>query len=236
MDMQNSDRFLAAFNRIEARLKEEGDTSKYEGFSKALYKALKNSPMVAHYKDDLEKFSELRNIIIHERVRPNYVIAEPHIDIVERIEEIATMFESPVRVIPQFSREVKKVKLYDNIAVPLRLIRNGFSQFPVYDSGRFLGLLSDKCIAKWIAHFINEDIYSIYEVTVEDILKYDGTEGKNVRFINKEATIFSALSIFSELRNKNIQVEAVLITKNGHPDEALLGIITPRDIVDFSEN
>lgn len=235
MEMQNSDRFLAAFNRIEAYLKEEGDVSKYEGFSKALNKAIYKNPMIKNFKEDLEKYSNLRNIIIHESIKPNYVIAEPHIDVVERIEKIAEMFESPERVIPKFKREVKKVDLYDNIAVPLRLIRNGYSQFPVYNGGRFMGLLSDKCIAKWLAHFIEEDIQSIYKVKVEEILKYDGSGGRNVRFIHKDTTVYNALSIFSQFRNKNIQVEAILITRNGKTDENLLGIITPRDIVDYTE-
>lgn len=235
MEARNSDRFLAAFNRIEAYLKEEGDSSKYESFSRALNKATYSNPMIKGFKEDLEKFSNLRNIIIHEEIRPNFVIAEPHIEVVERIEKIAEMFERPQRVIPKFNREVKKVNLNDNISVPLRLIRNGFSQFPVYNNGKFMGLLSDKCIAKWLAYFVDEGIKSIGEVSVEEILKFDGSNGRNVRFINKNETIYNALSIFSEYRNKNIQVEAILITKSGRADEYLLGIITPRDIVDFSE-
>lgn len=235
MDMQNSDRFLAAFNRIEAYLKEEGDASKYEGFSRALNKAVHKNPMIRSYKEDLEKFSDLRNIIIHEGVKPNYVIAEPHIEVVERIEKIADMFESPERVIPKFKREVKKVGLYDNIAVPLRLIRNGYSQFPVYNNGKFMGLLSDKCIAKWLAHFIEEDVLSIYKVNVEEILKYDGSNGRNVKFVDRNTTVYNALSIFSQFRNKNIKVEAILITPNGRVDESPLGIITPMDIVNYNE-
>lgn len=236
MEMRNSDRFLAAFNRIEAYLKEEGDVSKYESFSRSLNMAIKNSPMIKNFKEDLEKFSNLRNIIIHEEIRPNFVIAEPHIEIVERIEKIAEILERPQRVIPEFEREVKKVDLYDNIEVPLGLIRNGFSQFPVYNNGKFIGLLSDKCIAKWLANFINEDIISMHEVRVDQVLKFDISNGSNVRFIDKEATIYNALSIFSEYRNKNIQVEAILITCNGKTDESLLGIITPRDLVEISED
>lgn len=234
--MENSDRFLAAFNRIEAYLKEEGDASKYEGFSRALNKALYKNPMIKNFKEDLEKFSDLRNIIIHESIKPNYVIAEPHIEVVERIEKIADMLESPERVIPKFRREVKKVGLYDNIALPLKLIRSGYSQFPVYNEGKFIGLLSDKCIAKWLAHFFEEDIQSIYKVNVEEILKYDESNGRNVKFVDKNTTVYNALSIFSRYRNKNIRVEAILITPNGRVDENLLGIITPRDIVDYSED
>ena len=236
METRNSDRFLAAFNRIEAYLKEEGDASKYEGFSKSLNMAIKNSPMIKNFKEDLEKFSNLRNIIIHEEIRPNFVIAEPHIEIVERIEKIAEILERPQRVLPQFKREVKKVDLYDNIAVPLRLIRNGFSQFPVYNNGKFMGLLSDKCIAKWLANSLHEDILSIHDVRVEQVLKFDVSNGMNVRFIDKEATLYNAISIFTEYRNKNIQVEAILITPNGKVDESLLGIITPRDLVEISED
>jgi CBS domain-containing protein len=233
--MRNSDRFLAAFNRIEGYLKEEGEVSKYESFSRSLNIAIKNNPMIRGFKEDLEKFSSLRNIIIHEEIKPNFVIAEPHIEVVERIEKIAEILEKPQKVIPQFEREVKKVGLYDNIAVPLRLIRNGYSQFPVYNDGKFMGLLSDKCIAKWLAHFIEGSILSIHEIKVEEVLKFDGSNGRNVRFVDKETTIYNALSIFSELRNKYIQVEAILITRNGRADESLLGIITPRDIVDFTE-
>ena len=38
------------------------------------------------YEDDLRSYADLRNAIVHHRTVMEYIIVEPHVDVVEKIE------------------------------------------------------------------------------------------------------------------------------------------------------
>jgi len=54
----------------------------------------KKSPLVRKYEDDLRSYADLHNAINH-RISPDYIIAEPHIHVVERIEHIDEVLARP---------------------------------------------------------------------------------------------------------------------------------------------
>jgi CBS domain-containing protein len=182
----------------------------------------------------LEKFSDLRNIIIHEQFKPNYIIAEPHTEIVEAIEKIAETFEAPPKLIPRYKRDVKTFKSTDSLAQVLNLIKEeNLSQFPIYDDNScFLGLLTERCIAHWLALNASEDLISLEETTVGDVLSYDETEGRNVTFLKRRDTVYDAYNKFIGDNGEVSQyLEAILITEHGRNNEALQGIITRWEVI-----
>ena len=88
MTVRNSDRFIVAYNRIEKVLAEKADVNGYFPFYRLIDKVKITNSVVRKYEDDLREFGDLRNAIVHDRTGIDYVIAEPHDDIVERIELI----------------------------------------------------------------------------------------------------------------------------------------------------
>ncbi|UZM99664.1 hypothetical protein OL548_06065 [Lysinibacillus sp. MHQ-1] len=58
------------------------------------------------YEDDLRSYADLRNAIVHHRTSINYVIAEPHTDVVERIEYIDATLAKPTLVGQMFRKRV----------------------------------------------------------------------------------------------------------------------------------
>ena len=74
-----SDEFLASFNRIEKWLQKELPGDERFGFSELVRRASKQKiSVIEEYEDDLLQIAQLRNAIIHDRISPDFVIAEPN--------------------------------------------------------------------------------------------------------------------------------------------------------------
>lgn len=229
--IKNSDRFISSFNRIDHKIRSEGNYERRIPFSRVVEYACKHNAVVRRFKVDLLEFAELRNAIVHQSSPPEFVIAEPHSSIVEKIEEIERELLEPKLVIPEFRRKVECFTIYDSLAKVLASIKaNQYSQFPIYGEGRFKGLLTTNGIANWLAHNIQEDIISICEATVADVLLCEENR-KNYKFISRNTNIYEAEEIFKDGISKGKRLEALLITENGNPSEKLLGIVTTWDMV-----
>ncbi|MDY0407725.1 hypothetical protein [Paracerasibacillus soli] len=100
MVANHAERFLTAYNRIEKYLKVQVHDKRELGFSRMVRMLSKSNAVLKQYQDDLLEFAQLRNAIVHNRVDTTYVIAEPHLSIVEQIERIERALTKPKQVIP----------------------------------------------------------------------------------------------------------------------------------------
>ena len=82
----NAMRFLSAFNNIDYAIKSRYNFNRSMGFSEAVRRAVAFNYTIRKYEDDLVGYGRLRNAIVHSN--EDYVIAEPHIEVVEKIEKI----------------------------------------------------------------------------------------------------------------------------------------------------
>ena len=233
-ELDRGERFLAAFTLIEQTLRRKwGEASGRESMRRMVDVLSKTDPPVRRFKDDLEEFSELRNAIVHERISPEFLIAVPLAPTVERIEAIAKAISEPPLVYPRFAAKVARFNPQDTMAHVFDVMRKtDYTQFPVYDGGKYVGLLTDGAIARWVARFASELGTQLLRVTVSTVLGFE----KNVnraKFLSQRATIYEAEEIFRNGpgRDSRWRVSAILITDSGHPSEEPLGIITPSDML-----
>jgi len=230
----NADRFLKAYNQIDDNLRELlGIERGRWGFAYVVDQAAKRHSVVRRYADDLKEYGALRNAIVHDRDYPTRVIAEPHIEVVETLERLVTVILNPPRVFPLFSRDVRRLEADDPVGKLLRFVRQQrYSQFPVFRGHRFVGLLTSRCIAEWLADSVTNGSVTFDGVTVEDVLAHGDPKGRDVEFVSKEATWYDAAERFTPGPGKRrVMLEAILITETGRESEQLLGIITPRDLL-----
>ncbi|WP_017755442.1 CBS domain-containing protein [Calidifontibacillus oryziterrae] len=230
---KNSERFISAFNTITKELEKMVDVGGHIPFYRLVDMSKKKNGTVMTYKDDLKELSHLRNAIVHDKAYPEYAIAEPHISIVELIEKIAAELSTPKTIIPFFERKVKTFQKNDNLkAVLLSIKKHGYSQFPIYDHEKFVGLITDRGITRWMAqHVDNISIESILDTRLDDVLSFEKNK-RNYVFMNKDQNIYDVREKFlhhSDLYSTRL--EAILITETGRSDEKLLGIATPYDMV-----
>jgi predicted transcriptional regulator len=227
--MTNADRFLDAYAQIEHELKKELNLKRHVRFYELLDLACKKNPVVRRYKFDLQEYGDLRNAIVHNR-GGGKVIAQPNDDTVKKIERIAGLLTKPPRVISFFQKEVITVAAEEPLSKALRLLdRYNYSQLPIIKKDVIAGLLTSNMIVRWMAAALENDCIGLQEVCVRDLLSFSGKKD-NYKIVAAMTSLYEVQDLFCLYQAKAHKLEAVLITRNGRPEEKILGIITNLDL------
>lgn len=232
MPATNSERFLAAFNIIEDQMERMYKTDRYIGFATLIHRLKSKSAIIREYADDLEMYAKLRNAIVHEKFEPGYVIAEPHMKEVEKIEKIARALNEHKTLKQLFNKGVTTFQWDDPFKKVLAVVhQQHYSQFPIYNGAEFMGLLTMRGISNWLAEAVRQgNTITVEQTEVSDVLRYE-ENGSKYDFIRASATLYDAAELFKKQIDQGSQYYALLITENGKQHERLLGIVTPMDVV-----
>ncbi len=172
----------------------------------------------------LSKANELRNIVVHESTD----LAVPKLAMVERLEAIAEQMSRDEHVINLFRRKVHTLDHDTSLAEVLTLVRrHDFSQFPVYAGTRYLGLVTENGVTRWLARAAESGAEVPLEgVTAKHLL---GTQeaGGRVWFMEPKECVEKANLQF----RTNRMLEVILITEGGKQTGKPVGIITRHDLV-----
>jgi CBS domain-containing protein len=229
---EQSGKFETAFNRIHKALKEMVKGTDSDAFVELLYSGYKNHSLVRKYKGELHQFAKLRNAIVHERVNADYYIAEPHIEVVERIEEIAREFEKPQTALSIATSPVFYYYEDAYLKDVLKVINKfDFTRFPVYDKDdKYIALLTSTEIIQWMAKHFSDDVVHFEDVRVKELL----TNGKNyfVTFVDEDASLYHIEELFERYHTRGKKLQAVIITETGDRHGKPIGVITPWDLLD----
>lgn len=226
--INNAERFLNAYARIEQSLRKIVAPDRFLKFYELVKCAGKTEPLVKEYRVDLLEFGELRNAIVHNRT-DGRVIAEPDDDAVAAIERIAAHLSAPPLVLPLFKKKVITVAGRDSISKAVRLLyRHSFSQLPVTDNGITVALLTSNTITRWLGKSLENKV-SPEETTVATVLEYTEHDD-NFKFTGAETTLFEIQDLFYGYYQRGKRLDAILITSTGSPAEPLMGIVTMRDL------
>ncbi len=227
--MGNSDIFLDAFTSIEKHLRRRCKVDRRVPFYQLVEEAAKSLPEVRRYRDDLKEYADLRNAIVHES-SDGHVIAEPNSKAVESIKRLASLILKPPTVLPLFQTQVITLNTSDTIGAAVTLmVEHSFSQIPIIRDGHIVGLLTTNTIARWLGANVREDIFSLSETTINDVIAYT-EDPENHVFVNRRITLFEVLERFQDFENRGKKLEAVLMTDAGKSTQRLLGILTVSDL------
>lgn len=231
MTTSNVERFIAAFNRIERTLREIVEAKAFMPFYRLLNEAKKKNPLVRKYEDELRVYADLRNVILHNWVSVEHVIAEPYIAVVEKIEMIDEALAKPKTVGNLFRKQVRTFQMDDSLASTLKVIhKRKYTQFPVYEGRQFKGLVTTVGITNWLAKSMQGQYLPKHVPTLRDILHHEKGE-VNYRFIGRHMTVYEAEEIFENNIGRGCRIEALLVTEHGRPHQKLIGIVTPMDML-----
>ena len=230
----NSMRFLSAFNSIEYTIKTRYNMNRSMGFSEAVRKAVAFNFTIRKYEDDLISYGRLRNAIVHDN--GEYVIAEPHIEVVEKIEKIERLLTTPPKALEVVARrDVLSVHSSKSMREVITLIASSnYSNLPVFnDENEIIGIANGQKMLDSFGKFLlsggNETAF-LDSVKIEDMLSK--LENSNYyAFANKEVTVEQALALF----HQNSKLLAVLVTENGGAKEKPLGIMTGSDVLKMNK-
>ncbi len=232
---EQSGKFETAFNRIHKELKEMVKGTDSDAFVELLYSGYKNHSLIRKYKNELHQFAKLRNAIVHERVNADFYIAEPHIEVVERIEEIAKEFEKPQTALSIATSPVFYYYEDAYLQDVLKVIKKfDFTRFPVYDKDdKYIALLTSTEIIQWMAKHFSDSVVHFEDVRVKELL----TKGKNyfVLFVDEDASLYHIEELFERYHTKGKKLQAVIITETGDRHGKPIGVITPWDLLESDQ-
>ncbi len=184
---------------------------------------------------DLDLIRELRNLLTHNAGRGGEAIAEPSEDIIRRLDEIIEFVKKPRRAV-DFGTPFERIlcaHMNDKlIHVMSNMRKNGFSHVPVMEKGRMRGILSIKSVFDFIAEYGMESLHSGSRIAdLGDRIGLEGNLGSRYLFMPADATIEAVRAAFERYTEKNRRISAVFISRNGLPEEELICIITPWDVM-----
>lgn len=225
-----SERFEVAFNRIHKALSRMVNQGTSDIFGHLVTQGAKKHAIIRTYKDELYQFAKLRNAIVHEKLRADFYIAEPHEDVVQQIEEIADHFEMPITALSISNNPVFYFNYHSSIKdVVLAMNKKTYTKFPIFKNGTCVGLLTAGAIIKWMAEHLADNIIDLSDIRVSEVIPY---ETKHlIDFLDKDSDIFDVEALFEKRHAHGKKLEAVIITENGKTDEKPLGIITSWDTI-----
>ena len=144
------------------------------------------------------------------------------------LEKLQTNFRNRQR--PFLHSQNQNSLRFNSKTQSLQIVRGrNISQFPLYNNGKFAGLLTTDAIARWLGSVADEDIISITETKAIDV--YDCSEQQdNHEFLSKHATCFDAVDRFDQFEAKGSRLEALLITESGKKTESVVGLIAYSDL------
>lgn len=231
--MSNAERFLRAYNAIDHSLRNQYNFKRAMAFTDVVRRSVLINSVVRKYEDDLIDYSRLRNAIVHSGNESD-VIAEPHLNVVEKLEHIAKLICTPPRAIDSICRkDVLCVHSKDKVKHVIELIsKSGYSNLPVYDDKRLIGIANGQrlldALGRSLLNGRNLDD-TVKELTIGEVVENQVAESY-FAIADENITLEQALNLFY----KNRKVLVIIITKNGSEYEKPVGIITVADIMDIN--
>lgn len=226
----NSERFLTAFSAIESDMNKRVKSDRYISYAELVRRVATLDRSYHKFQRYLEEFGDLRNAIVHERI-DGEVIAEPHLKVVEEIEQIAQVLTQPERVKDFFLKKVSFVYEDTLLEEAIRLLElTKYSKIPVYDkSNHFKGLLTTDAITFYLVKNIAQANCAFPKVSVKEVIAIDAKD-RNVSFISQNTTLISVIAEFEHHLAMGKRLQEIIITQDGALNQKPLGIITVADL------
>lgn len=234
MKKTNAERFIEAYNTIDYSLRTIYDFKRSMSFSDVIRRSVVLNAVVRKYEEDLIDYGRLRNAIIHHG-NSKYTIAEPHDDIVTKIEKLAELISEPPLAVDRVGN--KEVIIIDKdltISKAIELIaRTGYSNLPVYEENKLLGIINGRKLINVLGGKIADGINLqefVDNTTVGEIVSLMGDD-YYFMLADEDITIDEAMNYFENNRKLLI----ILITKDGKDTSKPLSIISSSDIIDMKK-
>lgn len=183
-------------------------------------------------RDKLEVCREVRNLLTHTANLKGEPVACPSGAVIEAMQEILDYVRKPPLALKYATKadQVMKAQIHQKVFRVMEVMeKNGFSHVPVMANGNMEGIFSIRTVFK---HVLNGGKVN-KESTLKDMERYlpFREHDENYAFVGKEASYLSVRKIFDKLPGKNQRVSAVFITETGREDGAMLGMLTPWDMM-----
>ena len=222
--------FLAAFNQIEAFLRDSLDARKSDSFTWMVRQLVKRNRLTRSQSDALHSFADLRNAISHGEYHDGRPIADPRPDVVDEIGRLRDVLLAAPTVVGVLKQDrIVRFTPETGMTEVLSAIReHGYAQFPVYDTDGYHRLLTARTVARWVAHDL-ADNGRLDAGTVADILRFAEPQDRAV-LASRTTTVPEMLELLGTRDSRGQLPDAVIVTEHGKRDQLPLIIVVAADI------
>jgi len=229
---KNAKRFINAYNRLDQGLRDIYSIKRTLNYSDMIRKVATVNTVVKKFEEDLVNYGRLRNAIVHDN--GDEIIAEPNTAVVEKLEKIARLINTPPKVVDCLKkRKVFVVQGETTLKdVVFEMGKKGYSIIPVYISGTLIGVLNRKMIVDSIAEFISrgKNIDEAMSQPVSECTNIFG-ETNHYEIVPANITVENLMYIFEQ----NRKLSSVILTKNGNYNEMPEAVVVSADIIDLNK-
>lgn len=232
--VSNAKKFIDAYNRIDHNLRAQYNFKRGQSFGDMIRRCSALNSIIRKFEDVLIDYSRLRNAIIHND-NEDYVIAEPHDDVVEKIEKIAELICTPPLVINTVcNKAILSVDASESVGDVIKKInQSSYSNLPVYQDNKIVGMAISQKLTDRIGAEINKgksvDDF-LQNTTILEVVKQYSAVDVYYAIEPVTLTIDQALNLFYS----NRKLIAILLSKHGSAGEPALAIVTVADIMDLN--
>lgn len=230
MKMANTKKFINLINEINEFLNERHRLEKNTTFGQAIIKTEHINVVVKRYFKELELYNDLRNFIVHTPYGKG-TLAEPSSEVIENLDKILKALKAPKNIGKYVKNTVMCFDMDDSLSKVLSVVeKTGYSFFPIFTKNELVGLLTSNGISKGLAKFVKEDIISLRELSVAQIIE-DDENIQNYKCISPNENVFNVIEMFENNANKSSMPVTLLISSgNIKRQEHIQGIITYWDL------
>lgn len=231
-DNVNGRRFIAAYNRLDQGLRDIYSIKRNLTFSDMIRKVATVNTVVAKFEEDLIDYGRLRNAIVHRS--SDEIIAEPNTAIVEKLEKIARIINTPPKVVDSLRlRPVFSVTGDTTLKdVIVAMGKSGYSVVPVYISDTLVGVINRKMIVDSLERIISSGA-DLDEMVSQPVSKCIDifNETNHYEVAPMTLTIENLLYMFAQ----NRKLSSIILTENGNYNEPPKAVVVSADIIDLNK-
>ena len=228
----NATRFISAYNRLDQGLREIYSIKKNLNFADMIRKVAGVNTVVLKFEEELISYGRLRNAIVHNS-KEEKIIAEPNIEVVEKLEKIARTINTPPRVVDCIRpRKVFTASGETPLKDVIREMKSvGYSVVPVYIAQTLVGVINRKMVVEGIGRFLDEkrDINDALNEPVAQCLDIFN-ESNHYEVAPASITVENLLYMFQQ----NRKLSSVILTENGNFNEPAKAVLVSADLIDLN--
>lgn len=234
--MTNAEQFLDHYSAIEQYLRRTyGSKNIHDTFLQLITKAEIHHSVIAYYANDLREYGELRNAIVHKYApQENSIIAEPHSFVVERMAHIRKMIEDPLKIKDVMVKSIKIANVEDSIYdVAINMYKNIYTHVPVYEEGKFIGVLSESSLLRWTGYQAKRGVAlntTNKILRMKKFLDVAGNKFNDFEFVPNNTLILDVRDKFEKALYEGRRLGVVFATKTGKNSEYIEGLLTAWDL------
>lgn len=184
---------------------------------------------------DLDLLRDIRNLLSHNAGRDGEPVVEPSREMLERLDAVTEHVRKPRRARDFGTRgeDVLCAHLNDEIRSVMRNMRkNGYSHVPVEEQNSVVGVFSVKCLFDYLAENGLDALEPGARISVlGDRIRLDRKQGERYMFVSADCSIAYVRNAFQRFTERNCRLGMVFVTETGAPDEPLICMLTPWDVL-----